>query len=160
MLKITRTLVPPTETTPETNQTVITIDGKIDSREQMSELFAVAIESADMTNIATLKEHYDKVDGNKTDTVVGYFLDFQQRLPGTHKTQFAGAATFTKNANVKVSLFQIQDSEYATTATKAKPEAATIDAKSLAAKLAAARTTASALAKKSTDNKVEAVSAK
>jgi len=141
-----------TDTTPEVLasparvQTVITIDGLIDSKEQMIEGQATLIECADLTNIATLREHFEKKDGEKTETVVGYFLDFQQRLPGMHAATYAGAKTYTKNANVKISLFQIQDSPYATADKPAHAEAASIDAKTLAEKLAAARKTAGVVA--------------
>lgn len=139
MLKITR----PTETS-----LVIEIDGNLTSREQFNELMSTVIGQTDFTNIGVLKEHFEKVNGEKTETVTGYFLDYQQRLPGMHAATYAGAKTYSKNVNVKVDLFQIQDSPYATAASAAPAKAATIDARTLAEKLAAARTTAATVAAK------------
>lgn len=125
----------------------VIVEGTINTREQLNEVFSKVLASTDLTSIATLKEHTDKDEAGNVIGVKGMYLTTQMRLPGTHATTFGGEKYYTKHCAVKLDLFNISESEFAVTPTKATAAAATLDAESIKAKLAASREYAAAKAK-------------
>jgi hypothetical protein len=108
----------------------------ITSREQINSVFAEMLAVSDLTKIAAAKEHFEKVDGIKTDVVTGMFLTYQGRLPGIQAATFDGTKFYTKHAAVKFDLFNLSESEFATSTKEATAKAATISGEDLKTRLA------------------------
>lgn len=125
---------------------VLTISGMLTGKQELNDAIGCITTHADLTSMATMKEHYASVkdaEGKsvKTDEVVGNWLAVQGRLPGAPLAlTFDGEKFYTKHLAYTLSGFNLEDSEYATTTPAATPaKAASISAADIKAQMKARR---------------------
>lgn len=123
---------------------MITVNGveynatnRISTRDQFNLVLASLLAVCDLSQVGQVKEHFEKVEGEKTENVTGMFITSQIRLPGITAATYDGTTWYTKHAALKLDLFHISESEFATTQSNGKPKAATIDAGTMKERLAA-----------------------